>query len=84
MAYEVDGKRVEELPASQSDFHHAKPIYEFLPGWSEDISNARSLDQLPTNAKAYVRYLEEISGAQISAVGVGPERDQTISVRELI
>jgi adenylosuccinate synthase len=84
VAYEVDGKRVEELPASQSDFHHAKPIYEFLPGWSEDISNARSLDQLPTNAKAYVRYLEEISGAQISAVGVGPERDQTISVRELI
>jgi len=84
VAYEVDGKRVEELPASQSDFHHAKPIYEFLPGWNEDISSAKSLDQLPTNAKAYVRYLEEISGAQISAVGVGPERDQTISVRELI
>ena len=84
VAYEVDGKRVEELPASQSDFHHAKPVYEFLPGWNEDISSAKSLDQLPTNAKAYVRYLEEISGAQISAVGVGPERDQTISVRELI
>jgi len=84
VAYEVDGKRVEELPASQSDFHHAKPIYEYLPGWSEDISKAKSLDQLPVNARAYVRYLEEISGAPVSAVGVGPERDQTISVRELI
>ena len=84
VAYEIDGKRVEELPASQSDFHHAKPIYEFLPGWNEDVSKARSLDQLPANAKAYVKYLEEISGAPVSAVGVGPERDQTISVRELI
>ncbi|MEY3447583.1 MAG: hypothetical protein RLZZ14_107, partial [Actinomycetota bacterium] len=84
VAYEIDGKRVEELPASQSDFHHAKPIYEFLPGWNADISKAKSLDQLPANAKAYVKYLEEISGAPVSAVGVGPERDQTISVRELI
>ncbi|MEY3344741.1 MAG: hypothetical protein RL125_462, partial [Actinomycetota bacterium] len=72
VAYEIDGKRVEELPASQSDFHHAKPIYEFLPGWNEDISKAKSLDQLPANAKAYVKYLEEISGAPVSAVGVGP------------
>jgi adenylosuccinate synthase len=84
VAYEVDGKRIEELPASQSDFHHAKPIYECLPGWSEDISAAKSLDQLPANALAYVKYLEEISGAPISAVGVGQERDQTIVVRDLI
>jgi adenylosuccinate synthase len=84
VAYEVDGKRIEELPASQSDFHHAKPVYEYLPGWSEDISAAKSLDQLPANALAYVKYLEEISGAPISAVGVGQERDQTIVVRDLI
>ena len=84
VAYEVDGKRIEELPASQSDFHHAKPIYEYLPGWSEDISAAKRLDQLPANARAYVKYLEEISGAPVSAVGVGQERDQTIVVRDLI
>jgi adenylosuccinate synthase len=84
VAYEVDGKRIEEFPASQSDFHHAKPIYEYLPGWSEDISAAKSLDQLPANARAYVKYLEEISGAPVSAVGVGQERDQTIVVRDLI
>lgn len=84
VAYEVDGKRVEELPASQSDFHHAKPVYEYLPGWSEEIRHAKSMDELPTNARAYVKYLEELSGAPISAVGVGPDRDETIVIRELI
>jgi adenylosuccinate synthase len=84
VGYEIDGKRIKELPSSQSDFHHAKPIYEYLPGWNEDISSAKNLDQLPVNARAYVKYLEEISGAPISAVGVGQERDQTILVRDLI
>jgi len=84
VAYEIDGKRVEEVPASQSDFQHAKPIYEYLPGWSEDISNARKISDLPTNAQKYVTFLEEISGAPISAIGVGPGRDETIVVRDLI
>ena len=84
VAYDVDGARVEELPASQSDFHHAKPIYEYLPGWKESISGARSINDLPKNAKAYVEYLEKISGAPISAIGVGPGRDETIVVRDLI
>jgi adenylosuccinate synthase len=84
VAYEIDGKRVEELPASQTDFHHAKPIYENLPGWSEDISIARELKDLPANARAYVKYLEEISGAPISAIGVGPGREQTIAVKDFI
>ncbi len=84
VAYEIDGKRVDELPSSQTDFHHAKPIYEYLPGWSEDISSAKELKDLPANARAYVKYLEEISGAPMSAIGVGPGRDQTISVKDLI
>ena len=84
VAYEVDGKRVEELPASQSDFHHAKPIYEYLPGWSENITKARTFNELPANARAYVKYLEEISGAPMSAIGVGPGRDETIVLREFI
>jgi adenylosuccinate synthase len=84
VAYEIDGKRVEELPASQTDFHHAKPIYEYLPGWSEDISNAKELKDLPANARAYVKYLEEISGAPMSAIGVGPGREQTIAVKDFI
>jgi adenylosuccinate synthase len=84
VAYEIDGRRVEELPASQSDFHHAKPLYEYLPGWSEDISKARKLSDLPINAQGYIKFLEKISGAPISAIGVGPGRDETIQIREFI
>jgi adenylosuccinate synthase len=78
VAYDVDGTRHEELPASQTDFHHAKPVYEYLPGWKEDISKARAVSDLPKNAQDYVKYLEEISGAPMSAIGVGPGRDETI------
>lgn len=69
---------------TQTDFHHAKPIYDYLPGWSEDISKARSLDGLPAKAREYVAYLETGSGAPVSAIGVGPGRDETITVRSLI
>jgi adenylosuccinate synthase len=84
VAYEVDGNRVAEIPASQSDFHHAVPIYEYLPGWKEDISNARTIADLPRNAQDYIKFLEEISGAPMSAVGVGPGRSETIVVNEYI
>jgi adenylosuccinate synthase len=84
VAYEIDGKRVEELPASQTDFHHAKPIYEMLPGWKTDISGCRTFDELPKNAQDYVRFLEKVSGARISAIGVGQDRNATISVHDLI
>jgi adenylosuccinate synthase len=84
VAYEIDGVRVEELPASQSDFHHAKPIYEYLPGWKENISMAKSVAELPKNAQEYVKFLETVSGVQISAIGVGRGRDETIVVRDLI
>jgi adenylosuccinate synthase len=60
------------------------PIYEELPGWWEDISGARTLADLPENARAYVERVEELSGARISAVGVGPERDATVVVHDLL
>ncbi|AGP56252.1 adenylosuccinate synthetase [Streptomyces rapamycinicus NRRL 5491] len=84
VAYEIDGKRVEELPYSQTDFHHAKPIYETLPGWSEDITKAKTFDELPKNAQKYVQALEEMSGAPISAIGVGPGRDETIQINSFL
>ena len=84
VGYDVDGTRFDEMPDNQSDFHHAKPIYEELPGWFEDISGARSIEDLPANAQAYLRHLEDISGCRISAVGVGPRRDETIPVHALI
>ena len=78
VAYEIDGQRVEELPANQSDFHHAKPIYENFPGWSEDITGCQSFEELPKNAQDYVLALERMSGTRISAVGVGQDRNATI------
>ncbi|HEU5429709.1 MAG TPA: adenylosuccinate synthase, partial [Actinocrinis sp.] len=84
VAYDVDGVRYDELPMTQTDFHHAKPIYEFLPGWDEDITKARDFSDLPTNAQNYVRTLEQMSGAPISAIGVGPERDATIQLRSFL
>ncbi|MFD9129287.1 adenylosuccinate synthase [Kitasatospora sp. NPDC059571] len=84
VAYEIDGRRVEELPYNQSDFHHAKPIYETLPGWSEDISKAQTFADLPKNAQAYVKALEEMSGAPISAIGVGPGRTETIQINSFL
>jgi adenylosuccinate synthase len=84
VAYEVDGKRFDEIPMTQTDFHHAKPAYEYLDGWSEDISECDSFDDLPKAAKNYVKTIEELSGAPVSAIGVGPRRDQTLSLRPLL
>ena len=85
VAYEVDGERIDEIPMTQTDFHHAKPIYEYLPGWTRGhLRRPASFDDLPANAQAYVRYLEEISGARISAIGVGQDRDETIAIHDLL
>jgi adenylosuccinate synthase len=84
VGYDIDGRRVEELPYSQTDFHHAKPIYEMLPGWSEDITKATSFSDLPKNAQGYVKAVEEMSGARISAIGVGPGRNETIQINSFL
>ncbi|WP_168626046.1 adenylosuccinate synthase [Cryobacterium sp. BB307] len=84
VAYEVDGVRVDEMPVSQSDFHHAKPIYEDLPGWSEDITGIRDFDDLPKNAQDYVLRIEELSGERISAIGVGPGREAIVVRHDLL
>ncbi len=84
VAYDVDGKRFEEMPFDQSDFHHAKPIYEYLDGWTEDISGAREFDDLPAAAQRYLLRLEEVSGVRISSVGVGPGREATIVRHQLL
>jgi len=84
VAYDVAGVRHDEMPLSQSDFHHAVPIYEELPGWTDDISAARTFEDLPKNAQAYVTVVEKMSGARISAIGVGPDRDHTVVVHDLL
>ena len=84
VAYDVDGVRFDEVPVSQSDFHHATPIYEELPGWTEDITGARTFEDLPQTAQDYVLALEKMSGARMSVIGVGPGRDEIIVRHDLV
>ncbi|WP_293878834.1 adenylosuccinate synthase [uncultured Brevibacterium sp.] len=84
VAYDVDGERFDEMPDNQSDFHHAKPIFEMFPGWKEDISGVRKFEDLPENAQNYVLALEKMSGCRISVIGIGPDREQSIVRHELL
>ena len=84
VGYEVDGVVHSEVPMTQTEFHHARPVFEYLDGWWEDISRAKELSDLPANARSYVLALQDMIGAPIAAVGVGPRRDQTLQLRDLI
>ena len=78
VGYEIDGERFDDMPMTQTDFHHATPIYEELDGWWEDISKARTEDELPDNARRYIARIEELSGTRVSVVGVGPGREENV------
>jgi adenylosuccinate synthase len=78
VAYEIGGTRRDEVPLSIAEFEEAKPVYEQVEGWKEDITSAKELSDLPKAAQKYVRVLEEVSGVEISLVSVGPERNETI------
>ncbi|MBO7678214.1 MAG: adenylosuccinate synthetase, partial [Thermoguttaceae bacterium] len=82
-AYEIDGETVTSFPADVDCLRAAKPVYEAYPGWSEDITGARTFEELPDNAKKYIKRLGEILQRRISMVSVGPSREQTIDVPRL-
>jgi adenylosuccinate synthase len=84
VGYEVDGKRHDEMPMTQTEFHHATPVYEELDGWREDIARITSFDELPANARRYVERIEELCGAPVNVVGVGPGRNQTVVRHDLL
>jgi len=84
VGYRVGDTTYDEMPMTQTDFHHAVPVYEEFPGWEEDITAARSLDDLPKNARGYVEAVEAMTSVPISVVGVGPGRDESIVVRPLV
>jgi len=79
--YQCNGTQLESLPANLELFENCQPLYEEMPGWNCDITAARTFDELPANAKAYVRRLEELAGCPIVLVSVGPRRDQTIVLK---
>ena len=83
VAYDVDGVRHDEMPMTQTEFHHATPIYETMPAWDEDITDCKTFEELPEKAQDYVKRLEELSGCRISYIGVGPGRDQTIVINDV-
>ncbi len=84
VAYEVDGERVEHYPVMMDDIVKAKPVYEYLDGWTEDISGCRTFDELPATCQAYVKRLEELIRCRISGIGVGPGREQAVMIHDLI
>jgi adenylosuccinate synthase len=84
VGYEIDGTKHESMPLTQSGFARAVPIYEELDGWTEDISGCRTFGELPKNTQAYVKRLEELCGARISGIGVGPSREQSIVIHDLL
>jgi adenylosuccinate synthase len=84
VGYEVDGERVDDMPMTQTAFHHATPVYEELDGWWEDIGKARAFADLPLNAQRYVLRLEELCGARVSVVGVGPGREENVVLHVLL
>jgi adenylosuccinate synthase len=84
VAYDIDGVRVDEVPVNQTDFHHAVPIYQEFPGWTDDITGVTSFDELPKNARDYVLAVEAMSGSRISAIGVGPGRDAIVVRHDLL
>jgi adenylosuccinate synthase len=78
--YRTDGEVFEDFPPHQSLFHRAEPVYEELEGWDEEIDEARSFEDLPKNARAYVRRMEELVGVPASVVSIGPAREQSLPV----
>ena len=81
VAYEYEGKRYNDLPAHQTAFHHAKPIYEELPGWKKDITGCRTFEDLPKAAQDYITFLEDLAEVPVAMIAVGPSREQTIMRR---
>jgi adenylosuccinate synthase len=80
VAYELDGRRLDVPPST--GFERVRPIYEQLPGWTEDVSTCRSLDELPATARSYVRRIEELSGVAVTLLSLGAERTQTIQLAD--
>ncbi len=77
-AYRIGNERVEEFPSSLMDLSHARPIYERLPGWKEDVRGIRVKEELPRAARDYLRYIEEALGVPVRLISVGPKPEETI------
>ncbi len=82
-AYELDGKVIHTVPATLEEYNRCKPLYIELPGWQEDITGVTSFEELPQAAKQYIRKIEELTKTEIALFSVGPDRKQTIRLKDL-
>src|SRR5690606_14584528 len=82
--YEIDGKVTGNFPSHVDELRHVCPVYEALPGWKEEITDCRKVEDLPDNAKAYIRRIEELVGVDVGVVSVGPDRKQTIFLADTL
>ncbi|MEE0880944.1 MAG: adenylosuccinate synthetase, partial [Turicibacter sp.] len=82
-AYELDGQVIKYVPSTIKEFERCVPVYEEMPGWQEDITGVTSFEELPVAAQNYLRRIEELIGAQVAIFSVGPDREQTILLKEL-
>jgi adenylosuccinate synthase len=80
VGYRIEGRIHDDVPPTQTQFHHAEPVWEELPGWGDELGDARDFEDLPKEAQRYVRFLEELGGVPVSMVGVGPAREQSVPV----
>ena len=84
VAYDLDGRQIDTVPASLKDYGRAKPVYRYFDGWKEDLSAIRKYEDLPENARKYIEFIQEYTGVPICMVSVSPERDADIILRKLI
>ncbi|MBF0528188.1 MAG: adenylosuccinate synthase [Deltaproteobacteria bacterium] len=82
VGYELDGRNIDYIPASLEEFERCRPIYEWFPGWSEELRRARRMEDLPVSAQAYIRRLSELTGVAMGIVSVGPDREETILLHD--
>lgn len=81
--YKFDGQEIDYFPASLEDLAKCEPVYEEFEGWGTEVADARSYEELPDNAKKYLKRIEEFTGTKIAYVSVGPKRDQTIKISDI-
>ena len=78
--YLYEGKEIDYIPSTITEYSKCQPIYETLPGWDEDITNCKSFNELPTNCKKYIEYISNTLNVKIKYISVGADREQTIEV----
>ncbi len=83
IGYELDGKKINYIPSNISKFSQVKPLYQTLPGWQEDITQVRSFKELPINAQNYLKFIKSETNLEVAIFSVGPDRNQTITLKEL-